>query len=39
MKDTDEEIHTSEIEEEDWIEDRKRSTALVGVCGTMPRPL
>ena len=27
MKDTDEEIDTAEIEEEEWIEDMKRSTA------------
>ena len=27
MTDTDEEINTGEIEEEDWIEDMKRSTA------------
>ena len=29
MNDTDEEIDTGEIDEEDWIEDMERSTAIV----------
>ena len=36
MKDTDEEIDTAEIEEEEWIEYMKRSTAAAGGSSQNP---